>query len=750
MANNEVNIIIKLQDLATAGLKNVQSGLMSLGSAAKDAETKSQELGKKLESLGNVGKTLAVGAGAVAGALGLMGSAALKAAGQWEQLQTQFRVMIGDTQKADAVLEDLKKTAATTPFELEDLAKGGQTLLAFGIQADKLIPTLRMLGDVAGGNKDKFNSLSLAFGQMSSTGRLMGQDLLQMINAGFNPLKVISDKTGISMTELKKKMEQGAISADMVTEAFQIATSKGGQFYGMMEKQSQTLEGKLSTLRDSFAEVSRQIGQALLPAVKLLVDAFTTLVNWFAALPQPIKSVVAIGGALVFLLTTLLTIFGGFLAILPAMVAGWTLLTGAVTAFGISLNIATLGIPALIAGFIVLIANIKKIADFANGLPLIFKAAFFPLLLLINTIKLAVDGVMALVNAMAKIPMVKKLFEGKQKSTTETTATDKTNTTTQKTNNVSTFSALGTGGTGVDLQKDLKDFEANQKGKTTVAQQEIAKRTQLELDANATKQEIDALQAEMELAKTNEKLTNLDTFYEQEKLKYAGNQEALAELDVLYAEQKLKLEEDRIAQTDAIKDAEYLRDKQRMTGGLQSFINMLDIKKAMTKSQAQDFANWQSFMAGAENSKNQEVATIAKAMAIYDIGLKTANAAISAYSAMAGIPFVGPALGIGAAAAAIAYGTEQANKVASMQPQLAEGGMIRSQAGGQSVTIAEGGKDEAVIPLDDTETAQRIQQAAGSGAQQTVQLIVDGVVLAETVVQGYNKGINIGTVTRLK
>jgi len=746
---NEINILVKLQDLATTGLKNVQSGLASLGNAAKDAESKSKDLGKQLESLGNVGKTLAVGAGVVAGALGLMGSAALKAAGQWEQLQTQFRVMIGDTQKADQVLEDLKKTAATTPFELEDLAKGGQTLLAFGIQSEKLIPTLRMLGDVAGGNKDKFNSLTLAFGQMSSTGRLMGQDLLQMINAGFNPLKVISDKTGISMADLKKKMEAGAISADMVTEAFQIATSKGGQFYGMMEKQSQTLEGKLSTLRDSFAEVSRQIGQALLPAVKLLVDVFTTLVNWFAALPQPIKSVVAIGGALVFVLATLLTIFGGFLTILPAMVAGWTLLTGAVTAFGISLNIATLGIPALIAGFIILIANIKKIADFFNGLPLIFKAAFLPLLLLINTIKIAVDGVMKLVDAISKIPAVKKLFESNKK-TSDTTSTTTANTQTNKTNNVSTFSALGSGGQAVDLQKDLKDFEANQKNKTTIAQQEIAKRTVLELQANATKQEIDALQAEMELAKTEEKLANLDAFYEAEKIKYAGNKDALAELDVLYAEQKLKLEEDRIAQTDAVKDAEYLRDKQRMTGGLQEFVNMLDIKKKMTKSQAQDFANWQSFMAGAEQSKNKEVAAIAKAMAIYDIGLKTANAAISAYSSLAGIPIFGPALGIGAAAAAMAYGTEQASKVASMQPALAEGGMVRSQVGGQSVTVAEGGKDEAVVPLDDPNTAQRIQQAAGSGGQQVVQLVVDGVVLAETVVQGYNKGINIGTVTRLK
>ena len=103
-----------------------------------------------------------------------------------------------------------------------------------------VVPTLKMLGDIAGADQNKLNGLALVFGQIQSTGRLMGQDLLQLINQGFNPLTEISKQTGMSVADLKKAMEKGAISADMVTLAFKSATSAGGLFYGNLEAQSQT------------------------------------------------------------------------------------------------------------------------------------------------------------------------------------------------------------------------------------------------------------------------------------------------------------------------------------------------------------------------------------------------------------------------------------------------------------------------------------------------------------------------------
>lgn len=98
------------------------------------------------------------------------------------------------------------------------------------------MPNIKALGDIAMGDRNKLNSLTLAFSQMTASGRLMGQDLLQMINAGFNPLSEISRKTGKSIGVLKEEMEKGKISAEMVTQAFYSATQAGGQFHGMTER----------------------------------------------------------------------------------------------------------------------------------------------------------------------------------------------------------------------------------------------------------------------------------------------------------------------------------------------------------------------------------------------------------------------------------------------------------------------------------------------------------------------------------
>ena len=112
------------------------------------------------------------------------------------------------------------------------------------------------------GNNEKFSSMTLAFAQMSAAGRLMGQDLNQMINAGFNPLQVISEKTGKSIAVLKKEMEQGAISSEMVADAFAAATSEGGRFYNMLEKQNTGIRGERNKQNAVIKEKLNEIGEA--------------------------------------------------------------------------------------------------------------------------------------------------------------------------------------------------------------------------------------------------------------------------------------------------------------------------------------------------------------------------------------------------------------------------------------------------------------------------------------------------------
>ena len=182
---------------------------------------------------------------------------------QIEQYQAGLKTLLGSAEKANETLGNLKEFASTTPFELTDLANASTTLLAFGENVDDLMPDLKMLGDISLGNKEKFSSLALVFGQVKSQGRLMGQDLLQMINAGFNPLLVISEKTGESMDSLKDKMSKGQITFEMVADAMKTATSQGGQFYNALEEQSKKLQGQFSTLKDSASEFAGEVSEDL-------------------------------------------------------------------------------------------------------------------------------------------------------------------------------------------------------------------------------------------------------------------------------------------------------------------------------------------------------------------------------------------------------------------------------------------------------------------------------------------------------
>jgi tape measure domain-containing protein len=189
-----------------------------------------------------------------------------------EQTRVSYETMLGSSSKAASLIAEINQFANATPFKNADIDKNAKLLLNFGFAQEKVLPTLKMLGDVSGGNVEKFDALSLAFAQVSSAGKLQGQDLLQMINAGFNPLQEISKKTGISMGELKDQMSKGAISAKMVEGAFQSATGPGGLFYKMMEKQSQTIGGKWSTFMGNAELLLTKIGIAIQPVLHQLLD----------------------------------------------------------------------------------------------------------------------------------------------------------------------------------------------------------------------------------------------------------------------------------------------------------------------------------------------------------------------------------------------------------------------------------------------------------------------------------------------
>jgi tape measure domain-containing protein len=235
------------------GLKDAQGKVDSFG---KDIQGAGKKIGNVFKSIGeaaiNYGKILGV-AGTAATVFGV------KTASELQALSTNFRVLTGNAEEGKKVFQDLKKLAEKTPFGIKDLAKATETMLAFGIETKDVEKYLKMLGDVSLGNKDKLGGLTLAFSQMKAVGKLTGEDLNQMIERGFNPLKIISEKTGKSIGQLREEMAKGKITVEDVTEAFEIATSEGGQFYKGMEEGSKTLSGKFSTLLDTMGSMSAGI-----------------------------------------------------------------------------------------------------------------------------------------------------------------------------------------------------------------------------------------------------------------------------------------------------------------------------------------------------------------------------------------------------------------------------------------------------------------------------------------------------------
>lgn len=198
---------------------------------------------------------------------------------QAQSAEKAFEVFLGSAEDAKKMVEELRTVAKETPLEFAGVRDAAVLLSNFNVTADQLVPTIEMLSDISKGNQQAFQSLALAYGQANSAGRLMGQDLLQMINAGFNPLNIIAQKTGESMSDLKKRMEAGKVSMTEVTEAFKSATSEGGKFFEMSAKQMDTLAGAESNLKDKTDAYLGSVVQVFSGPLKDGMKALTTALD---------------------------------------------------------------------------------------------------------------------------------------------------------------------------------------------------------------------------------------------------------------------------------------------------------------------------------------------------------------------------------------------------------------------------------------------------------------------------------------
>lgn len=276
-------LVVRLVGDASSYRKMMREARATTGKATREMDRlqlEARETGSELRRTGLSSKIMEGGlnrakiaaAGLVA-SLGAVGSAAvamaIKLAAEGEQVQIAFEVMTGSASVATRLIQDLRTMGARTPFETRDLSQATKTLLAFGRPVKDVLSDLDMLSNVAAGDAERLKSLALVFGQIAANEKLMGQDLLQLINVGFNPLQEISRKTGESMTELRERMSKGAISFHEVRRAFKDATSEGGRFFEMNDKQSRSLIGRWSTVKDEMSETLRIIGVEIVDAFDL-------------------------------------------------------------------------------------------------------------------------------------------------------------------------------------------------------------------------------------------------------------------------------------------------------------------------------------------------------------------------------------------------------------------------------------------------------------------------------------------------
>ena len=288
---NAVKAINPLRAVAKASEK-AEKAINSLKRAAKDTGDKLADMGRK----GKKGLSdLAAKASQAAGRFGKLGKAAALAAaaagaaaflkfsfgqaGELEKAERSLQVLTGSLESAKRIISDLKAFGAVTPFTSAELIETSKRLKAFGFETEQVVDITKRLADVAGATGADLGGIATAFGQIQAKGRLQGEELLQLQERGVALQDELKKMYGLTGEEFSKALSKGQISAKAVEVALVRLTEAGGKYADGAIAQSDTLFGRLSTLQDAFINLGQNIGKALEPIFKFLIDQTTRLVN---------------------------------------------------------------------------------------------------------------------------------------------------------------------------------------------------------------------------------------------------------------------------------------------------------------------------------------------------------------------------------------------------------------------------------------------------------------------------------------
>lgn len=248
-----------------------EKSLQFMGEQSDKARKRVNNLGQSLKT----GFSNAVKVGVVGSlAIGTMAvTSFIKEASKIEDATAAFTPLMGGVEKANELVDALNKTAASTPFQFENISAASKQLLPVMNQdINKTVETFRMLGDTAGGNAQKLDSITRGYTKAMLKGKVDMESLNMIAEAGVPIYSELSASMGVSVKEMMKMSSAGTITSNDLTKAFQNMTGEGGIFYKGMEIASQTLSGKMSTLKDNISLTSAAIGMQLLPTIKPLID----------------------------------------------------------------------------------------------------------------------------------------------------------------------------------------------------------------------------------------------------------------------------------------------------------------------------------------------------------------------------------------------------------------------------------------------------------------------------------------------
>lgn len=201
--------------------------------------------------------------------------------GEFQQLEIAFKTMLGSAAQADALMSQLVKTAATTPFGLTDIAQSAKQLLAYGVEADKVNETLIRLGDIAAGLSIPINDLAYLYGTTMVQGRLYTQDLNQFLGRGIPLIEQLAQQFGVAENQVKALVEEGKVGFPEVEQAIINLTNEGSMFGGLMAAQSQSITGQISNIEDAIDTMFNEIGKQNEGVINDALGLVSTLIeNW--------------------------------------------------------------------------------------------------------------------------------------------------------------------------------------------------------------------------------------------------------------------------------------------------------------------------------------------------------------------------------------------------------------------------------------------------------------------------------------